>query len=75
MANKPLTKVESQNESFNLGATFDNIFLSDKDDFTLKDLYDYLKTYFEQDMFISYSKKEPTADNINIWYDTNEQIV
>lgn len=73
MANKPLTKVESQGESFDLGATFDNIFLSDEDDFTLEDLYEYVKNYFEQDMFMTYSENEPAADNVKIWYDISEE--
>lgn len=75
MTNKPISKVESQNESFDLGATFDNVFLSDEDDLTLKEFYEYVKDYFDQDMFMMYSEDEPAADNVKIWYDTTEEVV
>lgn len=75
MTNKPISKVESQNESFDLGATFNNVFLSDEDDLTLKEFYEYVKDYFDQDMFMMYSEDEPAADNVKIWYDTTEEVV
>ena len=34
MAEQPVTKVKALGESFGLGATFDNVFLSEEDDFT-----------------------------------------
>ena len=72
---KPLTKVESQEQSFDLGATFENVFLSDKDNFSLKDFHDYVKDYFNQDMFMIYSDTEPAADNVKVWYDTTEEVM
>lgn len=72
---QPITKVKALGESFGLGATFDNIFLSEEDDFTLKDFHDYIKQYFNQDMFMMYSENEPAADNVKVWYDTKEQEI
>ena len=63
---KVITSLEQNKESYNLGATFNNIFLSEEDDFSLKDLYEHYNKVLENCDFISYEPDEP--ENINVWY-------
>ena len=69
----PITKLTSRNESFDLGANFNNIYYSDENDYSLMDFFAHMKSFLESDMFMIYSKEEPSKDhdNIKIWYDTN----
>ena len=59
---------------YNIGATFDNVFLDKDDGFTLKDLYDKLKSFFNNDnaSFMMYSKEEPKNDHVKVWYEISE---
>lgn len=68
----PITKLKSRGESFNLGANFDNVYLSDTNDFSLLDLYNHYNNFLNADLYAAYGNIEPTADNINVWYDTTE---
>lgn len=68
-----ITSLESQNESFNLGANFDNVYLNDENDFSLLDLYNHYNSFLTANLFTAYGKVEPTAQNINVWYDTTEE--
>lgn len=63
---KVITGLEQNKESYNLGATFNNVFLDEEDDFSLKDLYDHYDKVLKNCDFISYGVREPK--NINIWY-------
>lgn len=56
-----------------LGTTFENVTYSDTDSYTLKDLYDYLVAFFDQDMFSMYSDTAPTNEHIKVWYDTSTE--
>ena len=68
----PITKLESQGESFNVGANFSNVFLDDNNDFSLFDLYEHYNEFLKANLYVAYGKKTPTAKNINVWYDTTE---
>ena len=77
---KNISKIQYNGENaneriFNLGATFDNVFLSDNNRYTLKELYTYLKKYFNEGIFTMYSKKEPEYPNVKIWYDTTQKTL
>lgn len=65
----------SEENIFNLGATFDNVFLSDSNGYTLAELYTYLKEYFNEGIFTMYSQKEPEYINVKIWYDTTQKTL
>lgn len=75
---KNISQIRYNNENseeeriFNLGATFDNVFLSNDNGYTLADLYAYLKEYFDEGTFTMYSQKEPEYTNVKIWYDTTQ---
>ena len=66
-----ITNLEQNNESYNLGATFDNVFLNEEDNFSLNDLFEHYKKVLANCGFVSYGNNEPT--NINIWYDTTSE--
>lgn len=57
-----------EDKIYDVGATFDNVVLSQDDSFSLKDLYTHIKSFFEKDMFMMYSKKEPKQTNVKVWY-------
>lgn len=61
-----ITSLEQNQESYDLGATFNNVFLNEEDDFSLKDLFEHYKKLLENCDFISYGSREPK--NINVWY-------
>lgn len=69
----PITKLESQNVGYDIGATFDNVFLGEDDNFSLKDLYDYMNDYFTNGQYIRYSVEAPVSTNVKIWYQIEEQ--
>lgn len=69
----PITKLESQGESFNLGANFNNVYLNDDNDFSLLDLYNHYNDFLNANLYAAYGNTEPTANNINVWYDTTEE--
>ena len=56
----------SEEGTFNLGATFDNVYLSNNNGYTLAELYTYLKEYFNEGIFTMYSQKEPEYINVKI---------
>ena len=62
----PITKLESQGESFDLGANFDNVYLNDDNDFSLLDLYNHYNKFLNANLFAAYGTDEPTVDNINV---------
>ena len=73
-----ITKIsqDSSNQTFDFGATFDNVIYEWKENnttkfFTLKTLYEYLKNFFNKGTFVMYSKNEPKNLNVKIWYKTN----
>ena len=76
MMETPITKISSvsnQNVQYELGSLFKNVYLGTDDtnsdkmkNYTLKDLYNELKTYFSKNSFISYSQSEPTAQQIKV---------
>jgi len=63
-------------DKYDIGATFENVTYDYKDNndetkrFTLKDLYEYLKKFFNNSDFVKYSDSEPRNERIKIWYDT-----
>ena len=71
----PITKITSQNESFDIGALFDHVYLSDENDFSLKDFFNHYSSFMDADMFMFYGSTAPTADNVVIWYDTQEVTI
>ena len=73
--NKVITKVENRQGTHNFGATFDHVFVSDNNPWTLMDLYNYLKDFLESPLFEQYGTNVPSVDNINIWYDTTEKPI
>lgn len=68
----PITKITSQGESFNIGALFDHIYLSDENDFSLKDFFTHYSNFMNSNMFMLYSSTEPQANNVLVWYDTQQ---
>ena len=67
-------------DGFDFGATFDNVTCDWEEDgitkfFTLKQLYDYLKNFFNDGTFVMYSEKEPKNSNVKVWYDTTEKTI
>ena len=66
-----------ENDKYDIGATFENVTYDYKNSnnetkrFTLKDLYEYLKKFFNNGDFVKYSDSEPTSKRIKIWYDTS----
>lgn len=73
---QPITKVQSKDPNqnnadivFDLGATFDHVYYSDDNEYTLKDFFNYMKTFLESPFFIQYSENEPITDNVKVWYD------
>ncbi len=77
MAETPITRIspaEGQDgEQYELGSLFKNVYLEmDSENklinYTLEDLYNELKKYFRDNSFISYSKEEPIAQQIKVWY-------
>lgn len=71
-AHNPITKLTSRGESFDLGATFDHVYLSEDNDFALGDLYKHYTDFLNSNLFVAYKDSAPTADNVNVWYDTTE---
>ena len=87
MIETPITRISgpvgNQNNGktqYELGSLFKNVYLGtdEKDpnkmiNYTLEDLYNELKEYFNNNSFISYSKNEPTAQQIKVWYQTENE--
>ena len=60
-------------DKYDIGATFENVtydYSNGTKRFTLKDLYEYLKRFFNNGTFVKYSNAEPQDERIKIWYDT-----
>jgi len=60
-------------DKYDIGATFENVtydYNNGTKRFTLKDLYEYLKRFFNNGTFVKYSNAEPQDERIKIWYDT-----
>ena len=77
-----IVKISQKNsdESFDFGATFDNVTYEWEENgitkyFTLKELYDYLKNFFDNGTFVMYSENEPKNSNVKVWYDTKVQAM
>lgn len=69
--NNVITKAEYNNNTYNIGATFDNVFVSDNNSWSLQDLYEYLEQFLKSPLFEYYGENAPELDNVNIWYDTS----
>ena len=69
--NNVITKAEYNNNTYNIGATFDNVFVSDNNSWSLQDLYEYLERFLKSPLFEYYGENTPELDNVNIWYDTS----
>lgn len=70
------TKEQGTIKDFELGVPFKNVFLerqgtNGREFYTLQSFFNYLVEFLNNTSFINYSDTEPTADNINVWYDTN----
>ena len=60
-------------DKYDIGTTFENVtydYNNGTKRFTLKDLYEYLKRFFNNGTFVKYSNAEPQDERIKIWYDT-----
>lgn len=67
MPNNTITSITSNNEDYNLGALFDNVYLENNNDYSLKHFYNYLANM----SYAQYSNVAPVGNNIKIWYDTS----
>lgn len=67
--------LENEELHFNLGATFENVFLDTENNYTLKDFFEYMKTFLNKPFFIQYSENQPLNDSIKVWYDITEETV
>lgn len=77
-----IVKISQNNsdESFDFGTTFDNVTYEWEENditkyFTLKELYLYLKDFFDNGTFVMYSEDEPKNSNVKVWYDTKVQTM
>lgn len=76
MPRQAITKIQSKNssnveETFNIGANFDNVYYSDENEYSLKDFFEYMQKFLESPFFIQYSDSQPVMENIKVWYDIN----
>lgn len=62
----PITKLTSGEETFDLGTTFNHVYLNEENDFSLEEFYNHMKTFLESDMFMIYSSKEPKEKNVKV---------
>ena len=60
--------------SYNLGATFENVFLNAKSNFSLENLYNHYTDFLNNAHFIRMSSVEPESTNVKIWYETGEDF-
>lgn len=65
-----ITKAQYRENTYDLGTTFDNIFVSNDNFWSLKDFYDYVNRFVRSPFFEQYGETEPIQNNINVWYDT-----
>ena len=64
----------AEEQIFNIGTTFDQVRFSQSNKTTLKDVFEEIKTFFGQKMFMIQSKKDPTnSPNIVEWYQILEE--
>jgi len=59
-------------DKYDIGTTFENVtydYNNGTKRFTLKDLYEYLKRFFNNGTFVKYSETAPQNERIKIWYD------
>lgn len=68
--NNVITKAEYNGNTYDIGATFGNVFVDDNNSWSLQNLYEYLERFLKSPLFEYYGKNTPELDNINIWYDT-----
>jgi hypothetical protein len=62
-----LYKGDGSDKIADIGASFDNVFFEDEDNFfTLQDLYSFLENFFKKGTFITYSEEEPSDESIRI---------
>ena len=59
------TEIENQ---YDIGVQSENVFIQDNgNNFTLKNLFNYLKNFFTNGHFIVQSASEPTNSQVVIW--------
>lgn len=74
MPRQAITKIRSKDsnnveETFNIGALFENIYYSDSNEYSLKDFFDYMQNLLEKKpLLIQFSTGEPVAQSVQIWY-------
>jgi hypothetical protein len=63
-----ISQIQQNNseDKFDLGATFDNVFVSETNGYTLADLYEYLQNYFNNGTFVMYSENEPLNQLVKV---------
>lgn len=67
-----LTKIQYKGENnYNLGATFDNVFFSNANAWSLKDFYNSFIKFLGESLFIQYGPTAPEFDSVKVWYDTS----
>lgn len=54
---------------FNIGTTFDQVYYSDNNGFTLTDLSTFLKHFFNSQMFMRYCGGEPSSQKVMEWFE------
>jgi hypothetical protein len=65
-------RYNQDSSEYNIGTTFDNIYLSDTNGFTLLEFFNKVKTFFSKSMFMQYGNSMPANSNVVVWYDTQE---
>lgn len=69
-----ITKIGKYNSdtSYDIGVSSDNVVIQDDSNkFSLTQLYNYLKNFFNKVHLLVSSSEEPTKDQVKIWLDTN----
>lgn len=76
-----ITKIKKQNtdtntdeiSDYNIGVDAENVFIkeSNNDNFSLKQLYNFLKNFFTKGSFIYQGQNAPTNDKVVIWNEIN----
>lgn len=76
-----ITKIKKQRtdtntdeiSDYDIGVNAENVFIkeSNNDNFSLKQLYNFLKNFFTKGSFIYQGKNAPTNDKVVIWNEIN----
>ena len=59
-------------EEFDIGATFENVKLDEKSDYSLHTLYSYVSDLSQNAQFTYTGATEPYSSNVKVWYDTSQ---